>query len=116
MRHYVGLDCGKRKTHICVLDDDGLPVRQTAVESLPEAILRALRVEDQRYSRVGVEASTSPWLVTRLRAAGLPLVCIETRHGHAILKTRTNKTDKTMLAAVPAGEGRGRWGFCRATA
>lgn len=45
--------------------------------------------------RIGLEAGPlSQWLFEGLSNAGLPVVCIETRHTKAFLKATVNKTDR----------------------
>ena len=37
---------------------------------------------------------TSVWLFSTLAEAGLPVICVETRHMRAVLKAQINKTDR----------------------
>ncbi len=99
---YVGLDASKRTTKICVLDEKGRVLREGSVESDPKAIAGFLRGEGRRYARVGMEAwSLAPWLYAGLARAGLPIICIEARHAHAVLNaTRANKTDKNDARGI----------------
>src|SRR5437870_175877 len=54
------------------------------------------------YGRVGIEAGPlSQWLVTGLTAAGLPVVCVETRHMMALLKgQQINKSDRNDARGI----------------
>jgi len=46
-----------------------------------------------RLKRVGLEAGPlSQWLFSGLAEAGLPVICVETRHMRAVLQAQTNKT------------------------
>jgi hypothetical protein len=36
----------------------------------------------------------SQWLYSALAEAGLPVICVETRHMRAVLKAQINKTDR----------------------
>ncbi len=45
MPHYVGLDVSKWTTSICVIDQDGVIVKEGVVESDPKAIIGFLRGE-----------------------------------------------------------------------
>lgn len=95
MPHYVGLDVSKYRTSICVLDDEGAIAKEGSVPTEPRKIIGFLRGEGRRYRLVGVEAmSLASWIYEHLSRAGLPVVCIEARHAHAILKERVNKTDR----------------------
>jgi transposase len=48
-----------------------------------------------RFKRVGLEAGPlSQWLFSALAEAGLPVICVETRHMRAVLKAQINKTDR----------------------
>jgi transposase len=53
------------------------------------------------YARVGLEAGPlSPWLYAGLVEAGLPAICVETRHMHAALSARINKTDRNDAMGI----------------
>ena len=96
MPSYVGLDASKRLTSICVLNPRGEVLRETQVASTPKAIVGSLRGGGLRYALVGIEAGfVSEWMYEGLRRAGLPVVCIEARHAHGVLKARANKTDRS---------------------
>ena len=48
------------------------------------------------YRRVGIEAGPlSQWLVNGMAEAGLPVICVETRHMKSLLKAQQiNKSDR----------------------
>ena len=46
----------------------------------------------------------SQWLYSALAEAGLPVICVETRHMRAVLKAQINKTDRN--------DARGMAGSC----
>jgi transposase len=47
------------------------------------------------FKRIGLEAGPlSQWLYSALAEAGLPVICVETRHMRAVLKAQINKTDR----------------------
>ena len=47
------------------------------------------------FKRIGLEAGPlSQWLYSALAEAGLPVICVETRHMQAVLKAQINKTDR----------------------
>jgi len=92
---YAGLDASKSNTHICVMDSNGNTLMAQRVETSSDAIANCLRRGRRRYARVGIEASSvANVLYEGLIKSGLPIICIEARHAHSILKTQPNKTDK----------------------
>lgn len=98
---YVGLDMSKQLTAICVMDRDGSVLRESAVPTSPVDIINFLRGDGLRYARVGLEAGAlAPWLYERLARAGLPVICIETRHAHSVLKANPNKTDRSDARGI----------------
>jgi transposase len=101
MSHFVGLDASKATTSICILDARGNIVREGVVETEPKAIIGYLRGEGRRYKRIGIEAmAITPWIYEALAKAGLPIICIENRHAHGVLKARLNKTDRNDARGI----------------
>ena len=95
MAYFVGLDVSVKETTVCIVDDAGKIVREARVASEPEALLQVLTKTIYRFKRVGLEAGPlSQWLYSVLAEAGLPVICVETRHMRAALKSRINKTDR----------------------
>ena len=95
MEHFVGLDISVKETSVCVVDDTGRTVREVKVASEPEALLTVLKNPGYRFKRIGLEAGPlSQWLFSALAEAGLPAICVETRHMRAVLQAQTNKTDR----------------------
>ena len=95
MAHFAGLDVSVKETSVCIVDDTGKIVREARVASEPEALLQVLTKTIYRFKRVGLEAGPlSQWLYSVLAEAGLPVICVETRHMRAALKSRINKTDR----------------------
>src|SRR6476619_589784 len=70
-------------------------VREVKVASEPEALLAVLTNPAYCFKRIGLEAGPlSQWLYSALAEAGLPVICVETRHMRAVLKAQINKTDR----------------------
>jgi transposase len=95
MKHFAGLDVSVKDTSVCIVDDTGRIVREVKVASEPEALLVALTSPVYRFKRIGLEAGPlSQWLFSALAEAGLPAICVETRHMRAVLQAQVNKTDR----------------------
>ena len=95
MDYFAGLDVSVKETSVCIVDDAGKIVREVRVASEPEALLQVLTNKTYRFKRIGLEAGPlSQWLYSVLAEAGLPVICVETRHMRAALKSRINKTDR----------------------
>ena len=100
-QHHVGLDVSVKETAICIVDPHGKVVHRATVESHPEVIGRHLIDLGHSYARIGLEAGPlSPWLYAGLVEAGLPAICVETRHMHAALSARINKTDRNDAMGI----------------
>ena len=102
MEHFAGLDVSVKETSVCVVDDTGRMVREVRVASEPEALLPILTNPIYRFKRIGLEAGPlSQWLFSALFAdAGLPVICVETRHMRAVLKAQINKTDRNDARGI----------------
>src|SRR3974377_1959683 len=95
MDHFAGLDVSVKEPVLCIVDDSGRIVREGKVASEPEALLQVLKNPTYRFKRIGLEAGPlSQCLYTALAAAGVPVICVETRHMRAVLKAQINKTDR----------------------
>jgi transposase len=94
MEQYVGLDVSLKDTWVCVVDQTGKIIWQGRCASTPEGISRTVQARAPGAVRLGLETGPlTTWLVHRLRAMGLPVVCLDARHAKAALKMQINKTD-----------------------
>ena len=101
MEHFAGLDVSVKETSVCIVDDTGKIVREVKVASEPEALLAVLTNPAYRLKRIGLEAGPlSQWLFSALAEAGLPVICVETRHMRAVLKAQINKTDRNDARGI----------------
>jgi transposase len=101
MKHYAGLDVSLKETSICIVDETGKVCRELKVASHPEDLLRVLQDPAWSLARVGLEAGPlSQWLFNGLAEAGVPALCIETRHAKAYLKAQISKTDRNDARGI----------------
>ena len=101
MDHFAGLDVSVKDTSICIVDEAGRIVREVKVASEPNTLLAVLTNSSYRFKRIGLEAGPlSQWLFSALAEAGLPVICVETRHMRAVLKAQINKTDRNDARGI----------------
>src|SRR5712671_6234041 len=101
MDHFAGLDVSVKDTSVCIVDDTGKIVREVKVASEPEALSAVLKSPAYHFKRIGLEAGPlSQWLLSALAEAGLPAICVETRHMQAVLKAQINKTDRNDARGI----------------
>ena len=101
MDNFAGLDVSVKETSVCIVDETGKIVREVKVASEPEALLAVLTTPAYRFKRIGLEAGPlSQWLFSALVEAGLPAICVETRHMRAALKAQINKTDRNDARGI----------------
>ena len=101
MDYCAGLDVSVNETSVCIVDDAGRIVREVRVASEPDALLAVLRNGAYHFRRIGLEAGPlSQWLFSALAEAGLPVICVETRHMRAVLKAQINKTDRNDARGI----------------
>src|SRR5256884_900693 len=101
MDYFAGLDVSVKETSVCIVDDAGKIVREVRVASEPEALLQVLANNAYRFKRIGLEAGPlSQWLYSVLAEAGLPVICVETRHMRAVLKAQINKIDRNDARGI----------------
>ena len=101
MDYFAGLDVSVKETSVCIVDDTGKIVREVKVASEPDALLAVLTNPAYHFKRIGLEAGPlSQWLFSALAEAGLPVICVETRHMRAALKAQINKTDRNDARGI----------------
>jgi transposase len=101
MDYFAGLDVAVKETSVCIVDDTGKIVCEVKVASEPAALLAVLQNPAYRFKRIGLEAGPlSQWLFGALAEAGLPAICVETRHMRAALKAQVNKTDRNDARGI----------------
>lgn len=94
--YYVGLDVSVKKTQVCIMNQAMEIVAEAKIETDPEDIALWLWDQKPEFIRVGLEAGpVSQWLYAGLAKAGLPVICVETRHAHDFMKSlQLNKNDR----------------------
>src|SRR3712207_2109275 len=95
MEHHAGIDVSLELSSVCVVDATGRIVREAKVASEPETLIAWFRGLGVEVARVGLEAGPlSQWLYASMKAAGLPVELLETRHVRAAFKAMPVKTDR----------------------
>lgn len=95
MKHYAGLDVSLEETSVVVIDARGGVVRDVKVAREPGALSELFHRVGLAMARIGLEAGPlSHWLCAELRAAGLHVVCLESRQVKAALAAQKIKTDR----------------------
>src|SRR5450631_3174845 len=101
MDHFAGLDVSVKETNVCIVDDTGRIVREVKVASEPEDLLQVLSNPTYHFERIGLEAGPlSQWLYSALADAGLPVICVETRHMKAARSAQVNKSDRNDARGI----------------
>lgn len=101
MKYYAGLDVSVKETSICIVDQTGKICREVKVTSHPDDLIMVLKDPAWNMERIGLEAGPlSQWLFEGLARAGLPVICIETRHTKAFLKAQPNKSDRNDARGI----------------
>lgn len=94
MLQYIGLDVSQNKTAACMIDYGGRIVFEGKVRSEPGVLAKVIANRAPNAVRIGFETGAmSSWLWHELKRIDLPVVCIDSRHAHAVLSVRINKSD-----------------------
>jgi len=101
MKHFVGLDVSLKEVAICVVDENGVIMREGSVVSEPDEIAGWIGALDVEVTRIGLEiGGLSRWLYGELRGMGLPVTCIDPRHLRGLTKTMPVKTDRNDARSI----------------
>ena len=95
MDYFAGLDISMDETHVCVLDREGVVVRERKTQSTAEAIAGELAKAPTCRRILFETGRMAPILFHGLSQLGLPVVCVESRQAYQALKSlATHKTDR----------------------
>ena len=95
MDYYAGIDVSLELASVCIVDANGKIVKETKVESRPDALVALFNDLRLPMAQIGLEAGPlSQWLHAGLTQAGFETVLLETRHVKAALSAMTVKTDR----------------------
>jgi transposase len=95
VNHYAGIDVSLELSSVCIVNATGKVVRETKVETHPEALVKFFKGFGLPFTRIGLEAGPlSQWLYAGLTDAGFETTLMETRHVKAALSAMTVKTDR----------------------
>ncbi len=95
MDQYAGIDVSLESSSICLVDAQGKILKEAKVVSEPEALIAWFAAHERPMTRIGLEAGPlSQWLYAALKAAGLAVELLETRHVRDAFKAMPVKTDR----------------------
>jgi transposase len=95
MDQYAGIDVSLEASHLCVVDGQGKVLKEAKVASEPEALIAWFANYGAPIARIGLEAGPlSQWLYAGMKAAGLAVELLETRHVRDAFKSMPVKTDR----------------------
>ncbi len=101
MNHYAGIDVSLECSSVCVVEANGKIVREAKVVSEPEALLAWFRSSGLELERIGLEAGPlSQWLFAAMKAAGLAVELLETRHVRKAFETMPVKSDRNDARGI----------------
>jgi transposase len=101
MNQYAGIDVSLECSSVCVVDANGKIVREAKVASEPEALIAWFRSLGVSLERIGLEAGPlSQWLFAAMKAAGLAVELLETRHVRKAFEAMPVKSDRNDARGI----------------
>ena len=97
MNLYVGMDVSLQTTHLCFVDRDGAVLHEGCAASDALALDEYFRrqLDGGEISSVVLETGPLSTAMSHgLVKLGWPVVCIDARHAHGVLKAQRTKTDR----------------------
>jgi len=95
VKHYAAIDVSLELSSICIVDEAGKVVKESKVETHPDALVKFFNGLGLPLTLIGFEAGPlSQWLHAGLTKAGFETVLMETRHVKKALSASTVKTDR----------------------
>jgi transposase len=101
MNHYAGIDVSLECSSVCVVDVNGNILREARVASEPGALIAWFRSCGFDLERIGLEAGPlSQWLFAAMKAAGLAVELLETRHVRKAFEAMPVKSDRNDARGI----------------
>jgi transposase len=101
MEQYAGIDVSLDSASVCIVDAQGKILKEAKVASEPEALIAWFAAHGTPMARIGLEAGPlSQGLFAEMKAAGLAVELLETRHVRAAFKAMPVKTDRTDARGI----------------
>jgi transposase len=101
MNHYAGIDVSLECSTVCVVDAEGKILREARVASEPEALIAWFGAQGLRFERIGLEAGPlSQWLFAAMKASGLAVELLETRHVRKAFQAMPVKSDRNDARGI----------------
>src|SRR5919205_3819516 len=101
MQYYAGIDVSLERSSVCVVDASGKILREAKVASEPEALIAWFRGLGFGLERIGLEAGPlSQWLFAAMKAAGLAVELLETRHVRKAFEAMPVKSDRNDARGI----------------
>ena len=101
MTYYAGIDVSLEYSSVCVVDGADKIIREQRIASEPEALIAWFRGLGFGLERIGLEAGPmSQWLHAAMRAAGLAVELLETRHVRDAFKAMPVKSDRNDARGI----------------
>jgi transposase len=101
MEHYAGIDVSLKCSSVCVVDAGGKIIRESKVASEPEALIAWLGSLGLEVTRIGLEAGPlSQWLYAAMKATGLAVELLETRHVRDAFRAMSVKSDRNDARGI----------------
>ena len=101
MNHYAGIDVSLECSSVCVVDANGKIWREARVASEPEALIAWFHSLGFGLERIGLEAGPlSQWLFAGMKAAGLAVELLETRHVRKAFEAMPVKSDRNDARGI----------------
>jgi len=101
MEYYAGIDVSLECSSVCVVDANGKIVCEAKVASEPQALIAWFGSLGFGLQRIGLEAGPlSQWLFAAMKAAGLAVELLETRHVRKAFEAMPVKSDRNDARGI----------------
>src|ERR1700739_4778300 len=101
MKQYAGIDVSLECSSVCVVEANGRILREAKVASEPEALIAWFRSSGFALERIGLEAGPlSQWLFAAMKASGLAVELLETRHVRRAFEMMPVKSDRNDARGI----------------